>query len=167
MINFYVSELLNMQNMNFRFKIVLVLTNIVCYNFYMETLDKEYVKNMQPLVLAMVGDSVHTLWTRQRLAVTNKYKANALSREVARVVNAGNQSRIFHGIEDLLTEEELSIAKRARNTHIHSKAKNYSASEYIHATALEAVFGYLYLIRDLDRLQKLLEIGDKIDANRG
>jgi len=123
------------------------------------------VKNLQPLILASVGDSVHTLFIRQKLALLDKYKANALSREVSKIVNAGNQCKIYFKIESELTEEELSIAKRARNTHIHSKAKNFSANDYIHATAFEALLGFLYLTGQEERLKYILSFGDKVYAD--
>lgn len=128
-------------------------------------LSRDNIRNLQPLILASVGDSVHTLYVRTLLAVKDKYKANALSREVSKIVNAGNQCKIYYCIEKELTEEELSIAKRARNTHIHSKAKNYSANDYIHATAFEAVLGFLYLTGQKERLNYILSFGDKVYAD--
>ena len=128
-------------------------------------LDISVIKNLQPLVLASVGDSVHTLFVRTKLALLDKYKANALSKEVSRIVNAGNQCKIYYIIEKELTEEEIAIAKRARNTNIHSKAKNYSTCDYIHATAFEAVLGFLYLTGQEDRLNYILSFGDKVYAN--
>jgi len=130
-----------------------------------DKIDIVKAKNMQPLILASVGDSVHTLFVRSRLAKLELYKANALSKEVARIVNAGNQCKIYYQIENELNDEELAIAKRARNTHIHSKAKNYSANDYIHATAYEAVLGYLYLSGQYERLNYLLSFGDRIYAD--
>ena len=135
----------------------------------MELMDQKMeisvARNLQPLILASVGDSVHTLFVRTKLAKLDKYKANALSREVSKIVNTGNQCKIYYIIEKELTDDELSIAKRARNTHIHSKAKNFSANEYIHATAYEAVLGYLYLTGQQNRLNFILSFGDKIYAD--
>jgi len=130
-------------------------------------IDISKAKNMQPLILASVGDSVHTLFVREKLACLEIYKANELSKQVSKIVNAGNQCKIFFTIETLLTEEELWIAKRARNTHIHSRAKNYSANDYIHATAYEALLGYLYLTGQYERLDYILSFGDKVYADRG
>ena len=132
-----------------------------------EVKNADEIKNLQPLVLAMVGDSVHTLFVREKLALENKFKVNALSREVAKRVNAGSQCKMFFAIEKFLTEEEKEIARRARNSHIHSKAKNFSATEYIHATAFESVLGYLYLTEQTKRLYEILEIGENDYANRG
>ena len=130
-------------------------------------IDISKAKNMQPLILASVGDSVHTLFVREKLAGLEIYKANELSKQVSKIVNAGNQCKIFFTIEPLLTEEELWIAKRARNTNIHSKAKNFSANDYIHATAYEALLGYLYLTGQAERLDYILSFGDKVYADRG
>lgn len=124
-------------------------------------LDVVTARNLQPLVLASVGDSVHTLFVRTRLAVLDKYKAHELSKRVSRVVNAGNQCKIYYLVEKELTDEELSIAKRARNTNIHSKAKNFSPNDYIHATAYEAVLGFLYLTGQTERLNYILSLGDR------
>ena len=70
-------------------------------------LDVVTARNLQPLVLASVGDSVHTLFVRSNLAVLDKYKANELSKRVSRIVNAGNQCKIYYLVEKELTEEEL------------------------------------------------------------
>ena len=137
----------------------------LCYNVFMGKMDIQKAKNLQPLILASVGDSVHTLFVRTKLASLELYKANALSKEVSKIVNAGNQCKIYFAVESELLEEELAIAKRARNTHIHTKAKNYSANDYIHATAYEAVLGYLYLTGQVERLNYILSFGDKVYAN--
>ena len=63
----------------------------------------------------------------------------------------------FKKIEETLLEDEQNIARRARNTHIHTKAKNFSYNEYIYATALEAVIGYLYVTSETERLNSILE----------
>ena len=96
---------------------------------------------MQPLVLAQIGDSVQTLFVREYVAKNYGTKVNKMNKLVSSVVCAGSQFKTFKLIESELSEEEQDIASRARNTHIHSKAKNFSYSEYIYATALEAVYG--------------------------
>lgn len=120
-------------------------------------MDKEQIKGMQPLVLAMIGDSVQTLFVRKHIALEYGVKVNKMNKMVSSVVSAGAQFVTFKKIESELSEEESDIARRARNTHIHTKAKNFSFAEYIHATALEALFGYLYLLGNIDRLNYFLE----------
>lgn len=112
---------------------------------------------MQPLVLAMIGDSVHTLYVREYVAKTYGFKVNKMNKIVSTVVKAGAQFNTFKKIENELQSDEMDIAHRARNTHIHSKAKNFSYAEYIYATALEAVIGYLYLTGKEERLISVLK----------
>ena len=102
-------------------------------------LDEAKVKTMQPLVLAMIGDSVQTLFVRTHIASKFGVKVNKMNKMVSSVVKAGAQFKTFKKIEESLTEAEQDIARRARNTHIHSKAKNFSYAEYIYETALEAL----------------------------
>ena len=121
-------------------------------------LDNENIKLIQPLTLAMIGDAVQTLFVRTHIALKKVGKVNKINKLVSSVVSAGSQFRTFKKIETLLSEEELDIAKRARNTHKNSKAKNFSYAEYIYATALEAVIGYLYLTNKKERLEEILNI---------
>lgn len=121
-------------------------------------MDKAKAKTMQPLVLAMIGDSVQTLFVRTYIADKFGVKVNKMNKMVSSVVKAGSQFKTFKKIEAGLTEEEQDVAKRARNTHIHSKAKNFSYAEYIYATALEALIGYLHLTGEKSRLEWILNI---------
>ena len=56
-----------------------------------------------------------------------------------------------------LSEDELDVYKRGRNTNTHSKAKNATMGQYRKATGLEALYGYLYLKGDMDRLQYFVD----------
>ena len=123
-----------------------------------EVLEKEKVKVMQPLVLAMIGDSIQTLFVRTHIAKEFGVKVNKMNKMVSSVVSAGSQFKTFKKIEEGLTEEEQDIARRARNSHIHTKAKNFSYAEYIHATALEALIGYLHLTGQNERLNQILSL---------
>lgn len=119
-------------------------------------MEKEKVKLMQPLVLAMIGDSVQTLFVREHIALHYGVKVNKMNKMVSSVVSAGSQFLSYKKIEDELSDEEADIARRARNTHIHTKSKNFSFNEYIHATAFEALLGYLYLSEQKERLNYFL-----------
>jgi ribonuclease-3 family protein len=113
---------------------------------------------ISPLSLAFVGDAVFSLHVRKILVQKYNISANALTKKASAVVNAGNQYLLFRKIEPLLSEIEAEIAKRARNANIHSHAKNYSVTEYIYATAFEAVLGYLELSGQETRKNELLNI---------
>ena len=55
----------------------------------------------------------------------------------------------------LLTEDERTVYKRGRNSHVNSVPRGATMAEYHAATALEAVFGWLYLGGDADRAREL------------
>ena len=58
----------------------------------------------------------------------------------------------------LLTEEEQDVFRRGRNTAPHSVPKAASREEYQTATALEALFGWLYLQGRTERLNQLFSL---------
>ena len=88
-------------------------------------------------------------------------------KDVTHIVNAVNQSAFIDSIMDELKEDELDIYKRGRNANAHSKAKNATRSEYRKATGLEALYGYLYLKNELNRLKYFTDkmIEDYLDKN--
>jgi len=111
-----------------------------------------------PLTLAFVGDAYWTLYIRRKLIEKSNAKVNLLHQEANKYVCATAQSGYFTRIAPLLSEAELSVASRARNTHQHSAAKNAKLSDYKLATAFEAVIGYNFLIGNEKRLQHLFDI---------
>ena len=120
-------------------------------------LDKNKVKQMNPLVLAFVGDGVDTLFVRTRLALESSSKAGELHKQAAKEVNAGAQSVQAEKVLSILTEEEKEIYLRARNSKNHHHAKNYSVVDYRRASGLEAVIGYLYLTGENERLEEIFD----------
>ena len=124
--------------------------------------DKNKVKQMNPLVLAFVGDGVETLFVRAKVALSYGEKANALHRKASAEVNAHAQSQQAERILPYLTEEEVEIFHRARNSKSRHHAKNFSVTDYRRASGLEAVIGYLYLTGETDRLKELFELMEKV-----
>lgn len=116
------------------------------------------VKFLNPLVMAFVGDSIYSLYVKTQQLNLFAEKVNNLTKKTAEQVNAKAQEQALFKVMDRLTEEEIDIVKRARNANIHTRAKNYSIEEYRHATALEALLGYLYLTSNTNRLQELLKL---------
>lgn len=129
-----------------------------------ETMDKVKANNVNPVVLAFVGDAVYSLFVRERLTFTYDGKTGALNKLATAEVNAAAQAEFVNQIMPLLTEEELCVFKRARNAKKSTKAKHASVAEYNTATGFEAVLGYLYLIGDNQRLNFLLNRGN-LDEN--
>ena len=124
-----------------------------------ETMDKKRANNLNSIVLAFVGDAVYSLFVRERLTFLTDLKTGELNKRATAEVNASAQAKFAQEIMPLLTEEELSVFKRARNAKKTTKAKNATIAEYNTATGFEAVLGYLYIIGDYDRLDFLLNKG--------
>ena len=125
-------------------------------------IEKSKVKQMNPLVLAFVGDGVETLRVRTRFALASDAKANALHRRTAEEINAHAQSEQAEKVLPYLTEEEKEIFHRARNSKSRHHAKNFSVVDYRRASGLEAVIGYLYLTGENERLEELFEIMERV-----
>ena len=117
---------------------------------------ENYLKNA--LVLAYLGDSVFTLMVRSFLVRKYDYKPNELNKRANQVVCARFQAEIMKDIKNELIEEELDLAKRARNTHLsNNKAKNSTIEEYSLATQFEALIGLWYLNKEENRLNYIFE----------
>ena len=124
-----------------------------------EKMDRLKATNLNPIVLAFVGDAVYSLFIRERLTFSADYKTGELNRLATSEVNASAQADFVNEILPLLTEEELSVFKRARNAKKGTKAKHATIAEYNCATGFEAVLGFLYLIGETERLNFLLNKG--------
>ena len=110
-----------------------------------EYLSEKEILGLNPLVLAFVGDSVQQLMVRTKLASTSTAKAGELHKLQSEQIKASAQAKYMDEIMSILTEDEIAIFKRARNTHMNTMAKNASVADYKKASGFEAVIGYLYL----------------------
>lgn len=108
------------------------------------------------LELALVGDSVYDLYVRSSL-VKKGGRVKDIHRNAVKHVNAHAQSMALDKIEDELTEDEAGVVRRARNAK-QTPTKNADAGDYHKATALEALFGYLYLTGQTERLNRFLAL---------
>ena len=117
-------------------------------------------RELNPLVLAYVGDGVHTLYVRLQELGKTTGKNDKLHKAVTARVKAEAQAKSMLAIMELLDEEESDIFHRARNAHSHSMAKNATVSDYRIATGFEALIGYLYLTGQHDRLTYLLSVSE-------
>ena len=113
-------------------------------------------RELNPLVLAYIGDGLHTLFVRLEELGKTTGKADKLHKAVTARVKAEAQAKSMIAIMELLDEEESDIFHRARNAHSHSMAKNATVVDYRMATGFEALIGYLYLTGQNERLEFLL-----------
>lgn len=119
------------------------------------------VKQINPIVLAFLGDAVYSLWVRERLVCSHTGKAADFQRAAAQIVSARGQSAFLERVLPLLTEEETEIFKRGRNAKKPTKSKSATATEYNRSTGFEAVLGYLHLTGQTARIEELLSHMDE------
>ena len=110
-------------------------------------------------VLAYLGDSVYELEIRNFLLTKKLGKAYDLQQESLNYVSAKNQAIFLDRLLEnySLTEEELYTISRARNYKTNSKPKNTDIKIYKKATALEALFGMLYIKKDINRIKEIIK----------
>ncbi len=118
-------------------------------------MEKHEIRQMNPVVLAFVGDAAYTLLVRRRLALSHGYKTGELNKLASDVVSAHGQSEQLEKILPRFTEEEAEIYRRGRNAKKLTKSKNATAAEYCRSTGFEAVVGYLYLAGEEKRIEEL------------
>ncbi len=114
---------------------------------------------INPLTLAFVGDGVYEMLVREE--IVSRYtslSANKLHTLAVEMVRATAQARGFGIIEPALTEAELTVFKRGRNANGVTPPRHTSAAEYRTATGLEALFGWLYLGGDQQRIRTLFKM---------
>lgn len=116
------------------------------------------VNMLSPLNLAFIGDTVFDLFVREKLVCEANRPVNKLHNKAASMVKASAQAKAVEKIRDRLSEQEQSVIRRGRNAHVNHKAKNMSEADYHLATGLEALFGYLYLKGETDRLNEIFEM---------
>ena len=115
-------------------------------------------RELSPLNLAFVGDCVYEMLVRESLVCAANRPVNDLHRESVKYVSAAAQTEAFGKIEASLTEEELAVFKRGRNAKVGHSPKSATEAQYHTATGLEALFGWLYLTEQPQRIKELFAI---------
>lgn len=137
-----------------------VISNM-CGDFDIKPLE---VMNLQPLVLAYIGDAIYEAYVRTMLVVRKKTSVNMLHKMSVKYVKAKAQSDILKRIMDKLTPEEQAIVKRGRNAKSATVPKHAEVTDYRYSTGYEALIGYLYLIKQGDRLMEILRLSVEEEA---
>ncbi len=116
----------------------------------------EISRTVPVLTLAYVGDAAYEVKVRTYLAKDGA-KPEKLHRLAKHFVSAAAQSKAVETLLPLLSEDEVQIYHRGRNAKSHSHPKNVDLQEYRRATGFEAVWGYLHLAGDEERMGELFE----------
>ena len=116
------------------------------------------LRTLSPLTLAFVGDCVYDLILRTVIVERHNASPNQLHLEKSRLAKAPAQAEMAEALQEHLTQEEIAVYRRGRNAKSHTTAKNASVLDYRKATGLEALYGWLYLSGQEERLLQLIRI---------
>ena len=105
-------------------------------DYFAITLPEDSIRAISSIGLAHLGDAVYELLVRTWLC-------------------APKQAELAERILPELTEEEQAVFRRGRNANVHSIPAHASRAQYQQATALEALFGWLYLQGRRERVNEL------------
>ena len=106
---------------------------------------QEEIKAVSNLGLAHIGDCVYELLVRSYIVAHGGVTNQRMHRATVDLVCAAAQARAAEALTPLMTEAELAVYRRGRNTHVNSMPKNAEPGAYHAATGLECLFGWLYL----------------------
>ena len=131
-------------------------------DYFAKVLEMEYdgvsPRELSPLVLAYIGDAVYEVLARTRVIALGNAPVNKMNAKAKRIVNAKSQCEAYFKLEDKLTDEEAAVFRRGRNANSYTHPKNMDVTDYRYASGLEALFGYLYLSGQNERITELFEL---------
>ena len=127
-------------------------------NYFDLRLSADEIRNISSIGLAHLGDAVYELLVRSHLCAVGKATGKGLHRATVELVKAPAQAERAERILPLLTEEELAVFKRGRNANVHTIPHNASRADYLKATALECLIGWLYLRGEKGRINVLFAV---------
>ena len=120
---------------------------------------------LNALQLAYLGDTVWEMVVRYHL-IMKRFNVHHMHKDCVNLVNAHSQAVILQKIQDELNETETEIVRRGRNAHAkHSAPRNQDPDEYAASTGFEALFGYLYLTGQNDRINTLVSNIKEVNEN--
>lgn len=116
-------------------------------------------REINVLVLAYLGDTIYENYIRRYLINRGIGNVNDLQKEAVNFVSAKSQANFLMKMLDdaFLSEEEITIVKRARNYKTTSHPKNCEIVTYKYATGLESLIGYLELENRKERIEEIMK----------
>ena len=128
------------------------------YDYFSVQMKDDDIRTISSIGLAHLGDAVFELLVRTHLCVQGKETGKGLHRATVALVCAQRQAKFADALLPSLTEEELAVFKRGRNANVHTIPHSADRAEYQKATALESLFGYLYLNGRRERINELFAL---------
>ena len=131
-------------------------------------IEKREANQYSPLTLAFLGDAVYEQLVRERIVRSANMPAGKLHDISVKHVRAGYQAKAYELVGEILTEDEADIMRRGRNAsagNARHVPKSSDSAEYSRATALEALFGWLRLTENNERMIYIFDyIWERISA---
>ena len=115
------------------------------------------VAALSNLGLAHLGDGVYELMVRSYLCLSGRSTNKGLHKAAVGYVSAPAQAQAVKVIAPLLSQEEQEVFRRGRNASPHTIPAHAKREDYAAATALETLFGWLWLRGETGRLNELFE----------
>ena len=114
------------------------------------------LREVSPLVLAYIGDSIYELYARCKSASHGAGSNNKMHNDTVHYVSASAQAMSARALADELTEVESDYFRRGKNSNPHAVSKNANHADYMYATGFEALLGYLFLNNEEPRMEYLI-----------
>ena len=124
-------------------------------NYFRPELTEDQIRGISSIGLAHMGDAVFEVLARAWLCAHGKATGKGLHRAAVALVCAESQAERAERILPVLSEEERAVFRRGRNAQVHSVPAHASRAQYGEATALEALFAWLYLRGETERVNEL------------
>ncbi len=123
------------------------------------------IAEMPVLSLAHVGDGVYELLARIHALDSGACKVGTMHKRTVSMVSAEAQALAAQRIKPLLDEREASYFRRGRNVKPHHAPPHKAGTDvYSMATAVETLFGELYLSGRTERLLELWKAAEEAFA---
>ena len=134
-------------------------------DYFCPNMSEQDVNKISMLGLAHIGDSVYELLTRTMLCRQGHSSVIELHKLTVSYVNAPAQAAAAEKILPLLSEKESAVYRRGRNTKVNSVPHHASINQYHAATGVEALFGWLYLQGQTERITELFAAIMEVERN--
>lgn len=116
------------------------------------------IRQISVPALAYLGDCVIELCVRRHLVEKGLSTSAHLNAAALDYVRAPVQAEAMKRLLPHLTEEEEAYFRRGRNLGHSNVPKRATVSEYRAATGMEALFGYLHLTQQQERIEELFRL---------
>ena len=127
------------------------------YDVSLRAVGDNKIRELSPLALAYIGDTVYDLYVRRYLVANRMGRVEHLHKLASGVVNARAQAEAAALLLPQFTGREKEIFRSGHNAK-SIPPRNMSREDYAMATGLEAVVGYLHLNGMTERTDALFRI---------